>query len=199
MKIAVIGATGMVGSRTVAEAASRGHQVDAYSRKGTAVEGASSSQALDLSDAQAARAVIDAHDATVVTVVNRGDAQANVENHRGLIQAAPTGRFIVVGGAGGLQADENTLLKDTPDFPAEIYAEANSFVDVLNLYRASEGLVWTVLAPAPVLQPGERTGQYKTELDVPAGMTVSAEDFAVALVDEAESGAHRNQRFTVAN
>lgn len=39
MNIAVIGATGMVGERTVAEAVARGHQVDAYSRSGNAVPG----------------------------------------------------------------------------------------------------------------------------------------------------------------
>ena len=42
MNIAVIGATGMVGERTVAEAVARGHQVDAYSRSGNAVPGAES-------------------------------------------------------------------------------------------------------------------------------------------------------------
>lgn len=37
MKITVIGATGMVGQRLVAEAASRGHQVVAVSRSGQKV------------------------------------------------------------------------------------------------------------------------------------------------------------------
>ena len=39
MNIAIIGATGMVGARTAAEAISRGHQVDAYTRSGKAPEG----------------------------------------------------------------------------------------------------------------------------------------------------------------
>ena len=37
MNIAVIGATGMVGERTVTEAVARGHQVEGYSRSGQAV------------------------------------------------------------------------------------------------------------------------------------------------------------------
>ena len=40
MNIAVIGATGMVGERTVTEATARGHQVEGYSRSGQAVAGA---------------------------------------------------------------------------------------------------------------------------------------------------------------
>jgi uncharacterized protein len=47
--------------------------------------------------------------------------------------------------------------------------------------------------------PGERTGTYHVALDVPAGDEISAEDFAVALVDELERPAHRRLRFTVAN
>ena len=70
---------------------------------------------------------------------------------------------------------------------------------MLDLYRAAEGLDWTMLAPAPVIAPGERTGRYTVELDVPAGDQVSAEDFAVALVDELERPAHRGERFTVAS
>jgi putative NADH-flavin reductase len=50
-----------------------------------------------------------------------------------------------------------------------------------------------------VIAPGERTGTYKVGADSPAGGSVSAEDFAVALLDEIEKPAHRRQRFTVAN
>ena len=49
-----------------------------------------------------------------------------------------------------------------------------------------------------MIAPGERTGAYATALDTPAGDFVSAEDYAVALVDEIETPQHRRQRFTVA-
>lgn len=202
MKIAVIGATGMVGSRTVAEAASRGHQVDAYSRSGRTVEGATQAHSLDLADTAAVVDVIGTHDATLIAVVTSHSGETldqDVANHRDLINAAPVGRLVVVGGAGALQVDETTRLKDTPDFPEQFKKEAQAFSDVLDLYRESEGLHWSMLAPAPMIAPGERTGTYRTELDVPAGDSVSAEDFAVALVDEAESDAHAGRRFTVAN
>jgi len=58
---------------------------------------------------------------------------------------------------------------------------------------------WTFLSPAPVIQPGRRTGTYQTGADSPAGESISAEDYAVALIDEIEKPAHRRRRFTVAN
>ena len=51
MNIAVIGATGMVGERTVTEATARGHQVEGYSRSGQAVAGAEG-KAVDLSNTE---------------------------------------------------------------------------------------------------------------------------------------------------
>ncbi|MDN6624314.1 MAG: NAD(P)H-binding protein, partial [Acidipropionibacterium jensenii] len=67
MNITVIGATGMVGSRVVAEALSRGHQVTAVTRGGTAVEG-TTPVAADLSDTAAVVDLINASDATVIAV-----------------------------------------------------------------------------------------------------------------------------------
>lgn len=49
------------------------------------------------------------------------------------------------------------------------------------------------------MTPGARTGNYRVADDSPAGAQISAEDFAVALVDEIEYPAHRRARFTVAN
>jgi uncharacterized protein len=47
--------------------------------------------------------------------------------------------------------------------------------------------------------PGEHTGHYVLADDVPSGASISAEDFAVALLDEIEKPAHTGRRFTVAN
>lgn len=201
MKIAVIGGTGMVGSRTVAEASDRGHEVDSYSRSGKNPGSARAAYALDTADTAATVEVIDQHDVTVIATANgrTGDYAQDIENHRALIAARPQGRFVVVGGAGALSADENTMLKDTEAFPAEYKKEADAFALVFRDYVDSEGLNWSMLAPAPVIAPGERTGTYKEALDVPAGDSISAEDFAVALVDEAENARHTGERFTVAN
>jgi uncharacterized protein len=101
-------------------------------------------------------------------------------------------------GAGSLEVG-GVQLKDLPDFPEAYLAEATTFAQVLDTYRAAAGLDWTMLAPAPVIAPGKRTGSYKTGLDSPAGDSISSQDFAVAVLDELETPQHRNRRFTAAN
>ena len=175
MKLAVIGGTGMVGSATVTEAAGRGHEVISASRSVT----------LTLADTQAVVDLINSSDATVITVsAGRGEpAQPVIDAHRALITAAPSGRLIVVGGAGSLLTPDGTRLVDTPGFPEEYKPEALAFTEVL----------------APGFTDKPRTGTYTEGGDQPAGSEISVADFAVALVDEAEKDAHRGHRWTIAN
>lgn len=193
MNISVIGAAGMVGSAIVAEAQNRGHQVTSYTRSGSA-----GTLPLDLANTEALVEVINSSEATVISVASRDDYSAAIAAHRALIAAAPTGRFLIVGGAGALQAGDIQLF-ETPEFPEEYLTEAKTFAEILGDYRAATDLKWTVLAPSPMIAPGARTGDYRTELDVPAGMFVSTQDFAVAAIDEIENPAHVGTRFTVAS
>lgn len=203
MKINVIGATGMVGTQAVAEAAARGHEVVAYSRSGNAVEGAAQAAALDMADTARIVEAVNGADVTIIAVsAGRGgqDPQPVIDAYRALIAAQPAARIIAVGGAGSLNADEaGTLIKDTPSFPADYYPEANAFATILQEFRNSHDVDWTVVAPSPEIAPGKRTGEYVIADDVPAGEGVSVEDFAVALIDEAENPTHRQARFTVAS
>lgn len=195
MNIAIIGATGMIGARTAAEAISRGHRVDAYTRSGKAPEGATA-HSIDLADTAALVDIVNNHDVTIVAVPGgRGtSAQPVIDAHRALIAAAPTGRLLVVGGAGSLEDGNGNRFVDGEGFPEDYKPEAKAFAQILDEYRASEGLNWTMLSPAFEIAPGERTSKYNT-----AGEFVSAEDFAVALIDEAEEPKHAGRRFTVAN
>lgn len=200
MRITVIGATGMVGSRVVAEAVRRGHEVTAASRSGQQVEGAQA-LALDLADTKAVAAAIDQADATVIAVPPPRDGASHdaiLQTHRNLIAARPSGRFLVVGGAGSLEVD-GVRLKDSPDFPPEYLQEATTFSTILDDYRASQGLSWSLISPAPAIAPGTRTGQFTLGTDAPVGDSISAEDFAVAVVDELENPQHTGRRFTAAN
>jgi putative NADH-flavin reductase len=201
MKITVIGATGMVGSRIVAEAGQRGHDVTAVSRSGAMAKGASRTTAMELSDTSAVSAAIDASDATVIAVSpdrSGGSHDPTIRAHHNLIAAHPSGRFLVVGGAGSLEID-GVRLMDTPGFPPAYYNEAATFATILDLYIASRGLDWTMLSPPPMIAPGQRTGVYRVGADSPIGDAISAEDFAVSIVDELEKPAHARARFTVAN
>ena len=200
MRITVIGATGMIGSRVVAEAAQRGHDVTALSRSGRDVPGAATAGKLDLSDTAGVREAIDQSDATVIAVPSDrtgGSHEPTIEAHRNLIADPPRQRVLVVGGAGSLVVD-GIALKDSAGFPVEYRAEAETFTTILDLYRESEGVDWTLLSPAPVIAPGVRTGGYVTGADSPVGAEISAEAFAVAVLDELANPAHRLARFTVA-
>lgn len=193
MKIALFGATGMVGSRIAAEAADRGHEVTALSR----------STGADMADAATVRDAAATHD----VVVSATGPSRTGEPHEPwlssvstLIDNAADARVLFVGGAGSLLTPDGTRLLDGDGFPEAYKAEATSGAAALDLFRAApESLDWTFVSPAPVIAPGERTGSYATALDTPAGDFISAEDYAVALVDEIEQPQHRRRRFTAAS
>ncbi|MDE1714199.1 NAD(P)-dependent oxidoreductase, partial (plasmid) [Chromobacterium amazonense] len=72
----------------------------------------------------------------------------------------------------------------------------------LNLLRAETELNWTLLSPSAMLEPGLRTGQFRLGkdqllVDAEGNSRISVEDYAVAMIDELEKGAHPRSRFTV--
>jgi uncharacterized protein len=199
MKIAVYGASGQVGSRIVAEATRRGHEVTGLSRRGG--PGLTVGDATDLA---AVREIAASHDVVVSALgpsrVPGEDPFAFEGVVRGLMSAVGGTRLIVVGGAGSLFAAPGVRLVDTPDFPEVYKAESLAGAQAFDALRsAGPELDWTCLCPAPEIGPGERTGTYASGLDEPVGDSITFEDYAVALVDEIERPAHKRQRFTVAN
>ncbi len=107
------------------------------------------------------------------------------------IRRASVDRLVWTGGAGGLYVGPDTRLVETDDFPDEWVPIARAAIDAYETLAAAEDLRWTYLAPAALIEPGERTGEYRTaegELvtDEEGDGYISMEDFAVALVDELE-------------
>jgi len=200
MKIAVYGATGAIGSSIVNEATSRGHDVTGISRRG----GSAAAEDLtgDALDAGFAETVAVKHDVIVSAIGpsrTEDDGTRFVDSIASLVSTLGDRRLVVVGGAGSLTVGGVRLL-DTPEFPELYKAEATKGAASLELLRnTAENVDWTYLSPAPVIQPGERTGVFKLGLESPVGDTVSIDDYAIALVDEIENRAHVRQRFTVAN
>lgn len=201
MKIAVYGATGMVGSQITNEALTRGHEVTAVSRSGAEVAG-TRVRAADLADAGTFAAIAEAHDAVVLAT---GPSRTGGDHGEWLtaMKTAYTNaggtRLLVVGGAGALEIG-GVRLVDTPEFPEVYKAEALTLGAAYDSIKAAPAdLDWTMLAPAPVIQPGERTGTYNTAKDSPAGNSISTQDFAVAMLDEIERPAYPRARFTAAN
>ena len=96
------------------------------------------------------------------------------------------------------------MLLDAPQFPEMYRARATEQAKTLDIFRASPGapVAWTFFSPPAEIAPGTRTWTFrlgKDALIVAANgkSHISAEDYAIALLNEAESPQHLNQRFTV--
>ncbi len=200
MNIALIGASGRVGSRILAELSSRRHAVTAIARdpaKITALPGVTA-VAGDIEATDALAQQVKGHGLVISSVLfSASDANKLLA----AVKASGVRRYYVVGGAGGLEVAPGKLLLDTPEFPDIYKVEAQAGLDFLNKLKAEDGLDWTFLAPSAVFEPGERTGTFRLGRDQlltnESGSSISFEDFAVALVDEIETPAHVRQRFTV--
>ncbi|MFF2659623.1 NAD(P)-dependent oxidoreductase [Kitasatospora sp. NPDC058032] len=127
------------------------------------------------------------------------------------LDSHPRTRLIVIGGAGSLEiepgvvrADHDELLHAALDelgLPREYAAAVRGHREALDVLRLSNRL-WTYFSPAERIGPGERTGRFRiggdqVVLDADGLSRISAEDAAVALVDEAELPRFVQRRFTV--
>lgn len=211
MKIALIGATGFVGSAVLNELLRRGHQVTALARhpaKLAAREGLAVVAADALDAAQIAQAVA-SHDA-VVSAYNPGWKEPRIhdiflEGTRAIVEGAKRAgvRLLIVGGAGSLYVAPGVQLVDTPQFPAEWKQGALAAREALRIVERDAELDWTFLSPPAHLVPGDAEGPYRLGADQvlmdgdhPAGITVGG--LAVAIADEIEQRRHLRRRFTVA-
>lgn len=209
--LTVYGSTGMIGSAITAEAAARGVDVTGVTRKApeqvadpvagvTYVTG-------DIGDTADVAARAAATDNIVFSIPGPRDGssvQPIIDAHAALISAladqGTTARIFIVGGAGATFTPEGIMFKDAPGFPADYKAEAESFAQILDLWRAApESLDWVMLAPAPEIAPGAATASYLLSDDRSAGGFVTTGTFATAALDELETPAHRRTRFIVAN
>jgi len=214
MNIALIGATGFVGSPVLAELLSRGHKVTVLARtpsKLPAQTGLTVVKA-DAQDATQVAKAVAGHDA-VISAYNPGWSEPMIHDlhlqaSRAIVEgvkASGVKRLLVVGGAGSLYVAPGLQLVDTPPFPAEYKQGALAARQALNELKKETTLDWSFVSPPIALAPGERTGQYRLgaddllpgQGDQPAGISVA--DLAVAIVDEIETPRHVQKRFTVAH
>lgn len=201
MKVALLGASGMVGSRILAELSRRGHQVTALARhpgKIAALPGVTS-KAVDAFDQTALAAALSGHDAAISAVHFTASDPAVLI---GAAKASGVPRYLVVGGAGSLEIAPGKALFDTPEFPAIYLQEAKAGSTFLDLLKATAALDWSFLSPSALISPGERTGKFRLGtdqllVDANGKSAISAEDYAIAFVDELEAPKHSRRRFTV--
>lgn len=214
-KVAVIGATGFVGTQVVKELANRGYFVNALARNTSKIEESENVKAVtaDIYNTAELSEILKGNDA-VISTFNPGWTNPNIfddflkgaESIEKAVEESGVKRFITVGGAGSLYISENLQLIDTPEFPAEIKPGAEAARQYLEMIKKNENLDWTFFSPAIEMHQGTagvRKGTYRTALENPvfdeSGRSVlSVEDVAVALVDELENNQFVKQRFTAA-
>jgi uncharacterized protein len=126
----------------------------------------------------------------------RQAGQSLVAALRSLGRRAPY--LIVVGGAGSLEQPPGVHI----EIPAAWKEEVKSQNDSLAYYRTINDVRWTYLSPAFMITPGTRTGKFRLGgdqmiMDAKGESRISMEDYAVAVLDEAERPAHVGKRFTI--
>jgi putative NADH-flavin reductase len=212
MKIAIIGATGFVGSAILNELTNRKHELTAIARN---VKDSSTINwiATDIFNVTALAAALKGND-IVINAYNPGWTNPNIYDDfiagSKAIQEAVTqsgvSRFITIGGGGSLFVAPNLQAVDTPDFPKEYHAGATAARDYLNILKEDKKLDWAFFSPAFEMHPGittGRTAQYRLGLENPVfddnqRSILSVEDLAVVIADEAETPKHHQLRFTAA-
>jgi putative NADH-flavin reductase len=212
MRITVLGATGNVGSRVVAEALSRGHEVTAMVRDSTRVHelpAAANTRIGDASNAEEVARLSTGQD-VVISAIRPvpGNDSDNILTTQSLMDglAQSDVRLLVVGGAATLTVPGSggkTVVEDANYLPVSARHIGRASAIQHKTCRLETRVDWAYLSPPAQLSPGKRTGDYRLGtdqllVDVEGKSTISMEDLAVVLVDEAERPKHHRTRFTAA-
>jgi putative NADH-flavin reductase len=194
MRIGIIGASGNIGSRVLAEARGRGHDVVAFTRQGAGgrpVQEGVEWRNLDVFDVDGVTRAIQRLDVLVSSyepgnaAKDPGDAirrsiadpTAYARAARVLLKALesrPATRLIVVGGAASLEIapgrtaddDDETLrgVLRSLGIPQEYSVAVRGHRDALHALRLSNRR-WTYASPSADIQAGERTGRFRVGSD----------------------------------
>jgi putative NADH-flavin reductase len=211
MKVALLGATGFVGSALLKEALGRGHLVTAIVRHPEKLEKREglTAKAGDVYDTDSLATLIQGNDA-VISAFNPGWKNPNlfVDQVRGTesiiaaIKNAGIKQVLWVGGAGGLEVKPGVRVIDNPDMPIWIRPGSLATINALDQLQEEPELEWSYLSPSAELKPGQRTGKFRLGndqllVDATGKSEISVQDYAVAMIDELERPAHVGRRFTV--
>lgn len=206
-KIAVAAAGGRTARRIITEAVKRGFDVTAFGRKDENMTDAQHYVKKDIfdltrEDLEGFDAVVDAFGAWTEDLLPQ---HSTTLAHLCDILSGSSTRLLIVGGAGSLYVNpEHTVtVSETPDFPDSFKPLASAMAKALGELRGRNDVKWTYISPAGDFQAdGERTGKYilggeELTLNERGESIISYADYAIAMVDEIESGSHIQQRISV--
>lgn len=210
-KVAVLGASGFIGAKIVAEAAARGHQVTAISRSGSPAGPNIRVVKLDIADTAALAEALKGQAAVIdaLSTNRKAGLDERLAEQRAVtgsvfraMKAAGVTRILAVGGAGTLLVKPGVTLLDSGAIPAAAAPEIRSTALLLDLLKAERGIAWTYLSPSASIVDGQRTGKFRLGgeallADAAGKSEISLQDYAVAMIDELETPRHTGQRFTV--
>ena len=210
MKLAIFGASGNIGGCILRESLNRGHFVSALARDPDRVKLSHARLSViccDATEVERTASSLLGHDVLISAIGPRAgeSPETLVVVASALVEAvtkAGVSRLVVVGGAGSLEVAPGLLLLDSPDFPPAWRPVAAAQRDALEILRKAD-LDWTVISPAALIEPGKRTGRYRTGtnrliVDARGESRISTEDYAVAVLDEIEDPKFIRRRFTLA-
>jgi putative NADH-flavin reductase len=212
MRMTIFGAAGEVGSRVVAEALSRGHEVTAVVRNPAQFHKLPAGVTPCSGDAGSIKDVarLSAGQDLVISAIRppTGDEAQLASITKSILQGVAQSkvRVLVVGGAASLRVPGlgDTTVLTAPNFlPAAVIAIARACFAQHEICNADQHADWVYLSPPAMLVPGIRTGNYRLGsdelvVDRDGNSQISMEDFAVVLIDEAEQPKHHRTRFTAA-
>jgi NAD-dependent epimerase/dehydratase len=212
-KTALIGASGFVGSTILTELLSRGYQVEALVRNPDNVKVENpllTVKKVDVADTEALAAALKGYD-TVISAYNPGWTNPDIynltlQNYHRILQAAKEAgvkRLLIVGGAGTLFCAPGLRVVDSGAIPAEIMGGVKSLGEFyLNTLNNEKSIDWVFFSPAGSLEAGEAKGNYRLGkddliVDGEGNSHITVGDYAKAMVDELETPAHHQERFTI--
>ncbi len=212
-KTALIGASGFVGSAILNELLARGYEVEALVRNPGNVKVENDRltvKKVDVADTAALAADLKGYD-TVISAYNPGWMNPDIynltlQNYPRILRAAKEAgvkRLLIVGGAGTLFCAPGLRVVDSGVIPAEIMGGVKSLGEFyLGTLANEKDIDWVFFSPAGSLESGEATGTYRLGkddliVDSEGKSRITVGDYARAMVDELETPAHHQERFTI--
>ena len=212
-RIALIGASGLVGSAILKESLQRGHTVTAIVRNPDKIKLKDPNLFIkkgDVLSEQSVPELISGAD-VVISAYNPGWTNPNIAEETtraynsiiGGVKKAKIPRLLIVGGAGSLYVAPEKRVMDTGAIPESFIPAVEALAGVFyGLQKEEKEIDWAFFSPAGNIAPGERTGKFRMGKDNlivdPTGEShISVEDYAVAMLNEVEAPEHHRERFTI--